>query len=240
MTTPTSLPCALTRRATERRPCNPRPEPPRPDRGRARLTRSRAASSALAAALLFLALCASADASVKSYKWEDPSGETVYHPVPPDDPEQPYCMRRGDGPWTCYSGADTLERPAPDPDILTEAERQRRADQLLTSRYRSVDAIDASRDERLEQLEFEKRAVRQNLRSQRQILFGQIRAAADRQRAQLPITDRQLEDLEQVRTNLRSTEGTLARMDRQAIEIREAHEAMKDRYRELLQSNAPP
>jgi hypothetical protein len=193
---------------------------------------------ALVAPLLTLA--PGAHASVKSYKWEDASGETVYRPTPPDDPDQPYCMRRGDGPWSCYSGADSFQRPPPDPDIMTEAERQRRSDQLLTSRFRSLDAIDASMDERLEQLEFEKRAVRQNLRSERQTLFRHIRAAADRQRAQLPVTDRQLEDLARIRVNLRSTEATLARMDDQEREIRQAHEAMKNRYRELLQNTTSP
>lgn len=181
-----------------------------------------------------------ANASVKSYKWEDPSGETVYHPTPPGDPDQPYCMREGDGPWTCYSGADSFQRPPPDPDILTEAERQRRSDQILTSRFRSLEAIDDSLAERLEQLEFEKRAVRQNLRSERETLFRHIRTAADRQRARLAVTDRQLEDLARIRVNLRSTEATLARMDEQERDIRRAHEAMKNRYRELLQSNASP
>jgi hypothetical protein len=181
-----------------------------------------------------------ASASVKSYKWEDATGETVYHPTPPDDPDQPYCMRQGDGPWTCYSGADSFQRPPPDPDIMTEAERQRRSDQLLTSRFRSLDAIDASMEERLEQLEYEKRAVRQNLRSERQTLFRQIRAAADRQRAQLEVTDRQLEDLARIRVNLRSTDAILARMDDQEREIRQAHEAMKTRYRELLQNTTSP
>lgn len=187
-----------------------------------------------------LLLAPGASASVKSYKWEDPSGETVYHPTPPDDPDQAYCMREGDGPWRCVSGADSFQRPPPDPNILTEAERQRRSDQLLTSRFRSIDAIDASMEERLQQLEFEKRAVNQNLRSEKQTLFRHIRAAADRQRAQLDVTEQQLQDLARIRATLRSTQATLARMDEQALEIRRAHETMKDRYRELLQSNTSP
>ncbi len=193
---------------------------------------------ALAAPLLLLAPCAGA--SVKSYKWEDPSGETVYHPTPPDDPDQPYCVREGDGPWSCVSGADSFQRPPPDPNIMTPEERQRRSDQLLTSRFRSIDAIDDSMEERLQQLEFEKRAVNQNLRSEKQILFRHIRAAADRQRAQLEVTERQLQDIARIRTNLRSTQATLARMDEQALEIRRTHEAMKTRYRELLQSSTSP
>lgn len=187
-----------------------------------------------------LMLTTGAVASVKSYKWEDPSGETFYRPTPPEDPVQPYCMRNGDGPWTCYSGADSLQRPPPDPDILTAAERQRRSDQLLTSRFRSLDEIDAGRDERLEQLELEKSAVRQNLRSQQQRLFREIRAAADRQRAGLEVTERQIKDIDRSRGTLRSTQATLARMDAKAQEIRQAHEAMKDRYRELLQSSTTP
>ncbi|MEE4175048.1 MAG: hypothetical protein V2I57_12415 [Xanthomonadales bacterium] len=164
----------------------------------------------------------------------------MYHPTPPDDPDQPYCMRRDDGPWTCYSGAESFQRPAPDPNILTEAERQRRSDQLLTSRFRSLDAIDTARDERLQQLELERRSVRRNLETQKQMLFGQIRSAADRQRARLTVTEGQLEELAQTRAALRSTEATLTRMDQQETEIRRSHEAMKDRYRELLQSSTTP
>ena len=191
-------------------------------------------------ALPLLLLTAWANADARSYKWEDPNGETVYRPTPPTDPNQAYCEREGSGPWTCFSGAGRLERPPPDPTALTEAERQRRSDQLLTSRFRSLDAIDANRDERLEQLEYEKRAVRQNRRNERQILFRHLRAAADRQRAQLEVTDQQLKDLARIRVTLQSTEATLLRMDEQEREIRRAHEAMKDRYRELMQRNPSP
>lgn len=165
----------------------------------------------------------------------------MYRPTPPDDPDQPYCMREGDGgPWTCYTGAENFQEPPPDPSILTEAERQRRSDQLLTSRFRSIDAIDTARDDRLQQLELERRAVLRNLETQQQTLFGQIRAAADRQRAQLEVTADQLNDLARSRAILRSTEATLARMDQQETDIRRLHEEMKDRYRVLLQSNTSP
>ena len=48
---------------------------------------------------------------------------------------------------------------------MTEAERQRRSDQLLTSRFRSLNAIDASMDERLEQLDPDNLSPREALQT---------------------------------------------------------------------------
>ncbi|MEM1413146.1 MAG: hypothetical protein AAGH19_12390 [Pseudomonadota bacterium] len=190
--------------------------------------------------LLLMTTLAAAQSDSARYKWVDDAGHTYFKPIPPEDPNQPYCMRRSDGPWTCYEGADRLDAPPPDPDIMNEAERQKRYDQLLTSRFRSLDDIDRGREERLAQLEFERKAVESNLASQKRVLFSQIRAAADRQRAGLTVTEQQLADLALTRTSLRNNEAVIARLDRQSAEITREHEVMKDRYRELLQTQSAP
>lgn len=191
-------------------------------------------------ALLLLALAAPAGADGKRFKWVDDDGKTIFEPVPPDDPARPYCMRDDDGPWTCFDGASRLEAPPPAPDIMTARERQRRADQLLLSRFRSLEAIDRGQAERLAQLDFERRTVERNLELQRRALFEQIGAAADQQRAGLPVTAPQLTTLDRTRANLRDTQAVLARLDAQALEIRREHEAMKQRYRELLEAGPAP
>lgn len=225
MTTTSSLPCGRTGNATA-----PHPE----------TTRAPAPRLAPCVALILVALAAPAAADGKRFKWVDDDGETIFQPVPPVDPARPYCMREDDGPWTCFDGAESLAAPAPAPDILTARERQRRADQLLLSRYRSLEAIDRGREERLSQLAFERRTVERNRTLQRRALFEQIRAAADQQRAGLPVATPQLERLERSRSNLRDTGEVLDRLDAQALEIRREHEAMKERYRQLMQAAAAP
>lgn len=233
MTTTTSLPCKPTGSATASHPDKPDGHlPPPAPRISLRCTPW--------LALLLLALAAPAAADGKRFKWIDDDGETIFEPVPPDDPTRPYCMRDDDGPWTCFDGARRLEAPPPAPDIMTAQERQRRADQLLLSRYRSLEAIDRGREERLAQLDFERRTVERNLALQRRALFDQIRAAADQQRAGLPVTAPQLTNLDRTRTSLRDTQGVLARLDAQALEIRREHEAMKQRYRELREAGSAP
>lgn len=202
--------------------------------GTARPERRLASAGVLGLLVTALLIATPAAAEVKKFKTVNEDGQVIYGPTPPDDPNQPYCEREGDGPWTCFEKAESLIPPPPPEDVMTAEQRQRREDQLLMSRYRTLDGIEQAEDERLRQLEFEQRTVERNHQSQQNTLFDHIRSAADRQRAGLEVTERQREQIQATRQTLGVTERTLERLERQADEIRSEHDALRDRFRELM------
>jgi hypothetical protein len=179
-------------------------------------------------------------APVKKFKWLTPAGETIFRPTPPDDPNQPYCHRLDDGPWTCVGGADQLEPPPPDPDIMTAEEKQRQEDLLLRTRYRSLDDIERQLQEELDQVEFQRNVALSNQRLQQAQLFTSIRVAADRQRAGMTVKDEQLAQVHLARENLRMTEDTLNLIAAEETRLRERHELRRTRFLQLMEQYASP
>jgi hypothetical protein len=176
----------------------------------------------------------------QKYKWLTADGQTIFRPTPPEDPGQPYCQRLNDGPWTCFSGADTLEEPPPDPALTTEEDRQRQQDLLLRTRYRSLADIDTQLQEELDQVSFQRNVALSNQRMQETQLFQSIATAADRQRAGLEVEQEQLNAVQQARENLRMTQDALALIELEDSRVRARFEERKIRYRQLMEQYASP
>jgi len=218
MTESTSLPCASTGSDTARK------------------------STLRWTALLLTALLAVPvlAAPVKKFKWLTVEGETIFNPTPPDDPNQPYCHRLDDGPWTCVRGADQFEPPPPDPNIVSAQDRQRQQDLLLRTRYRSLEDIDYQFQEEMDQFVFQRNVALSNQRLQQDQLFAAIKVAANRERAGLEVQDDQLAQVKLARDNLQMTNDTLVLIAAEETRLRERNDARKARYLELMEQYASP
>lgn len=179
-------------------------------------------------------------APTTSFKWLTAEGETVFNPTPPDDPNQPYCHRGDDGPWTCVAGADQFEPPPPDPNIMTAEDRQRQQDLLLRTRYRSLDDINQHFREEMDQFEFQRNVALSNHRLQQDHLFAAIKVAADRVRAGMEVQQEQLIQVQLARDNLQMTVDSLDLIAAEEASIRERHEKRKSRFMELMEQFASP
>lgn len=170
-----------------------------------------------------------------SYRWTDTAGEVHYRPTPPTDPDQPFVMLR-DG--QVVQRFDGLERPeVPDSEFAEERrieEEQRKRDALLLVQFQSLADIDKAMEAQLEPIRQDYKLIDGTYASLQKSLFEQIEVAANRQRAGLPVSTYELEQVtgirERMNDNRRSRGLSQAREDR----VREEHEEKRARFEIIL------
>jgi hypothetical protein len=186
---------------------------------------------ALAALLPIAALAAD------SYRWVDPdSGETMYSPTPPKNPDIPYDLLRDGVVIERYQGSEKVETPESEYEAAREAEEaKRRADALLLMQYKNCAAIEAAMDEELDGLRYDYTLLDGTYASLKKSMIEQIGVAADRQRAGLAVANHDLDKFESIRgrmaENRVSRDGLALREQR----IRDEYGAKRARYQQLLQ-----
>jgi hypothetical protein len=194
------------------------------------------ASKLLAALVGLLLLFASAAAEAKTtYRWMDESGEIKYGEAPPRG--VPYWVSRDGAVWQRRepetSVEPEVEEEAELEPLLTPQEKKAQQDILLLARYRTIEDIQLARQLELDYLKLDERTEREELRNLNEYLYAYLRAAADRQRAGLPVEAQQRRQIETVRRRLRSTEQTRDAHRARRTAIDEKYELEMQRFQEL-------
>jgi hypothetical protein len=198
--------------------------------------------------VLLLPLTVSAE---NVYRWVDDNGKVHFgRTLPPEFANRPYqilnsqglVIERVDDPLALQqeenaaaAGADSDE---PEP-LFSEDEVRLRSDNLLLLRYHTEeDLLDAMENE-VAQLNYDIRLIEQSRASAMEALHGQVRNAADRQRAGMP-GDQELErNINTLRLRLRKSEQSLAAIRLREQQIRERFQRDIERYRFLQAGGAP-
>ena len=201
-------------------------------------------------ALAVTALLVAADAAAETYRWVDENGEVHYSKtLPPEAATRPYqvlndagiVIRRVDDPLapepTEEERKATAEKKA-DPDREAR-EKRARADRLLVLKYRSEEDIQAAMEVELSNLDYDGRIIEQGRASVISSLEGQIREAADRQRAGMPPDEEMVAQIEELRARLRESRRARRNLDARAAQIRNFFESELERYRFLRDGGAP-
>ena len=145
-------------------------------------------------------------------------------PPPPEEPEEP---------------EEELPRDAsgmPRVATFSESEIQQRLDNFLLLRYDSEQEIEDAMNVEIKQLNYDRRLLETSRQSTSEAYRGQIRQAAERQRAGQEVSadvDREISDLQDKLTeNLVALEGLQKRED----EIKDEFKKQLDRYRYLIET----
>ena len=194
--------------------------------------------------LVSVALCLVATSLVaETYRWKDKDGKTHYGAaVPAEYADQPYDVLNDAG-----MVIDRVEDTSMPMDIreevkkiakeraplISQEERERAYDRLLVIQYRSEDEIKQAMEFELAQLGYDKTIIEQSYTSTTTAIRDQIRQAADRQRANLPIPAEQQQAIDRLYARLVSdTEKQLA-MSKREDQIRARFQKHLERYRFL-------
>ena len=181
--------------------------------------------------------------AAETYRWKDKDGKTHYGAaVPAEYADQPYDVLNDAG-----MVIDRVEDTSVPMDIreevkkmvkeraplISQEERERAYDRLLVIQYRSEDEIKQALEFELAQLGYDKTIIEQSYTSTTTAIRDQIRQAADRQRANLPIPAEQQQAIDRLYARLVSdTEKQLA-MSKREDQIRARFQKHLDRYRFL-------
>ena len=128
-----------------------------------------------------------------------------------------------------------LPRPKP---LYTEAEKQARMDSFLMLRYENEQEIVDAMNVEIKQLNYDRDLLRGSLDSLQEAYRGQIRVAADQQRAGLAVGEDAASEMADLKTKMNKNARSLAKLDQREQEIREDFQAQLERYRALLEKYA--
>lgn len=198
---------------------------------------------------VFLAATASA---AEVYRWVDENGEVHYsESLPPDFQDKGHDVLDERGivldedmsltppPPEEPTEEDLKELPRdasglPRPKALySEAEMQRRMDNFLMLRYDSEQEIDDAMNVEIKQLEYDRRLLETTRESMEEAYRGNIREAANRQRAGQKVDDSASVEINQLQSRLADNQQELDRLDARELSIRAEFGKQVDRYRYL-------
>jgi hypothetical protein len=185
----------------------------------------------LLAALVVIFLVPAVAVADISYRWTDEAGEVHYRPTPPTDPDQPYVMLRDGQVVERYAG---LERPEiPESEFAEERrleEEQRKRDALLLVQFRSLDDIDEAMEAQLAPIQQDYKLIDGTYASLQKSLFDQIEVAANRQRAGLPVSQYELDQVMGIRERMNENRYTRSLSQAREDRIRKEHEEKRERF----------
>lgn len=205
----------------------------------------------LTALLIFSCLALAATASAAEvYRWVDENGEVHYsETLPPDFQDKGHDVLNESGLVTDENIKLTPPPPEEVPEeeqlkelprdssgmqrpkqLYSDAEMQRRMDNFLMLRYGSEQEIEDAMNVEIKQLAYDRRLLETTRQSMKDAYRGQIREAANKQRAgqQVPgATYREIEDLQK---KLLENDRSIAILDVRELEIRAEFQKQLDRY----------
>ena len=218
-------------------------------------TRSRIVILTLAAVLL-TAAHAQRVAAGEVYRWVDENGEVHYsESLPPDYKDKGHDVLNEQG--MVVDEGQTLTPPPPvdvpseeEPQELprdasglprskalySEAEMQRRMDNFLMLRYESEQEIVDAMNVEIKQLNYDRRLLEGSRQSMNQAYRGQVRVAADRQRAGLPVEAETVREINSLRSALARNQKSLAGLQQREEGIRSEFQEQLERYRYLIEN----
>lgn len=128
-----------------------------------------------------------------------------------------------------------LPRPKP---LYTEAEKQQRMDNFLMLRYESEKEIVDAMNVEIKQLNYDRRLIEGSHNSMLEAYRGQIRVAADKQRAGEPVSEADTQEMSQLQYKISQNSKSLAKLDQREQDIRATFQEQLDRYRYLVEKYA--
>lgn len=209
----------------------------------------------LAALVLLLALPLAASAA-KVYRWVDENGEVHYsETLPPNfqdkghdilsdqgmvleegqklTPEPPPETPNKEEPQELPRDASGLPRPKA---LYSEAEMQRRMDNFLMLRYESEQEILDAMEVEIKQLNYDRRLLEGSRNSTQTAWRGQVRQAAERQRAGLEVPPETAREIRKLSANLAENSKSLDSLQLREDSIRADFEKQLARYRILMET----
>ncbi|NND44312.1 MAG: DUF4124 domain-containing protein [Xanthomonadales bacterium] len=184
------------------------------------------------------------------YRWTDENGKVHYgRTLPPEYANKPYEILNDQG-VVIERVTDPLARqkeppkePNPKnkkpPPLFTEDEVRLRSDRLLVLRYHSIADIEDAMQVEIDQLGYDRRLINQTMLSAMQSLEGQVRNAADRQRAGMEVEADIEGGINKLRQRIRRNERSLAELDTREQKIRADFSREIERYRYLENGGEP-
>jgi hypothetical protein len=211
----------------------------------------------IASGALVAAFWAPAASAAEVYRWVDENGEVHYsESLPPDYKDSGFDVlnRQGivtdedqtltpkppppkvptkDEPQELPRDASGLPRPKA---LYSETEMQQRMDNFLMLRYESEQEIADAMNVEIKQLNYDRRLLEGSRASMNQAYRGQIRVAAERQRAGLPVEAATTHEIEKLRKSLATNSNSLAGLQQREDSIREDFDKQLNRYRYLIET----
>lgn len=200
--------------------------------------------SVLAVALLFTSGAAMAQ---NVYRWVDDAGKVHYDAtLPAEYANRPHQILRNGivikdvtDPTAPEPSAEEMAREAKkiDPEIAAR-ERRMRGDRLLLLKYHSEQDILDSMEVEVANLDYDARLIEKARLSVLASLRGQIREAADRQRAGLEVDEEVQREVAALRVRIRQGIEARENLDAREAQIRAGFLSELERYRYLSEGGA--
>lgn len=186
--------------------------------------------------VLAAVLLATSALAADSYRWQDPeTGQLIYSPTPPTDPDQPYVQLRDGQVIRSFEGSERFEQPDSERELERRAaEAQRKSDALLLLKYKRIEDIDEAMEAELDNLRYDFNLLDGTYESLEKSLFEQIGLAADRQRAGLPVATHQADQLESIRSRMAENREDRKTLVAREEAIRTEFAGTRERYQSLL------
>lgn len=185
----------------------------------------------LLATLATFLLCPGVVLADVSYRWTDEAGEVHYRPTPPTDPDQPFVMLRDGQVVERFNG---LERPeVPESEFAEERrlqEEQRKRDALLLVQFKTLADIDEAMEAQLAPIQQDYKLIDGTYASLQNSLFQQIEVAANRQRAGLPVSQYELDQVMGIRQRMDENRRSRSLSEAREVRIREEHDEKRERF----------
>jgi hypothetical protein len=198
----------------------------------------------------FLAANASA---ADVFRWVDENGEVHYsETLPPNFKDKGHDVLNERGIVTDEDLSLTPPAPEEVPDeeqlqelprdssglkrpkaLYSEAEMQRRMDNFLMLRYDSAQEITDAMNVEIKQLEYDRRLLTTTRVSMQEAYRGQIKQAANRQRAGQQVDEKFALEINQLQTRLTENGRSLGYLDTRGLSIRAEFGKQLERYRFL-------
>jgi len=194
-------------------------------------------------------------AEAKVYRWVDENGEVHYsetlppnfqdkkHDVldsqgitretdqtlapPPPEPKK----KNEEEPGELPRDSSGLPRPAP---LYTEQQLRKQQNDLLLLRYDSDQEILDAMTVEINQLDYDRRLLETSHASLLEAYEGNVREAAERQRAGLPVEPKLIQDINNLKVRLAKSTAEIAGLDDREVSIAETFESELERYRTLV------
>jgi hypothetical protein len=187
------------------------------------------------------------------YRWVDENGDVHYsESLPPDfkdkghdvlsergivldedlilTPEVPKEVPDEEEPQELPRDSSGLQRPKA---LYSEAEMQRRMDNFLMLRYDSEQEITDAMNVEIKQLAYDRRLLETTRNSMRDSYRGEIRQAANRQRAGQEVDEKVTQEIRQLQARLVEGNQSLKLLEARELSIRAEFGKQLDRYRFL-------
>ena len=206
----------------------------------------------LSYSVLSLAVSADIDAA-EVYRWVDENGEVHYsESLPPDFQDKGHDVLNESGIVTDEDMKLTPPPPEEIPEeeqlkelprdssgmqrpkqLYSDAEMQRRMDNFLMLRYHSEQEIQDAMNVEIKQLAYDRRLLETTRESMLDSYRGQIREAANKQRAGQQVPRETGLEIEDLQKKIFETDQSLANLEVREQQIRAEFQKQLDRYRFL-------